>query len=160
VLAKARLLEETRTNPNERVFSTLQEHLVNALMRPMEAGVFLHEIMSDTYLQLVTVRYAVMYRNVPGALKNDRQNLRRLARLLLEIREANSTVLDFEDCILHTGYDDALLEGVFKMCALDPSSGIFGKPALAQVMSSVITFMINVLEDSYIRQGISRYAAI
>jgi hypothetical protein len=124
-------------------------------MKPMQAGVILHEIMSDTCLQLVTVRYAVMHRNVPGALKNDRQNLRRLARLILEIREANPTVLDFEDCILHTGYD-ALLEGVFKMCALDPSSGIFGKPALAQVMSSVITFMLNALGDSYIRQGISK----
>ncbi|XP_063902554.1 uncharacterized protein LOC135122286 isoform X2 [Zophobas morio] len=114
------VLKEARFKIIQKEFTanSFSQKLFLAFLEPVQVGLILHEILEDKCLKLVAERYSLMHRGSYSALKNDRQHLRRMARLILDVKDINPSILDFEDLILYGGYD-ALLEGVFNLCSLD-----------------------------------------
>ncbi|KAJ3652546.1 hypothetical protein Zmor_018501 [Zophobas morio] len=70
----------------QRIFSVSRK-LFLAFLEPVQVGPILHEILEDKCLKLVAERYSLMHRGSYSALKNDRQHLRRMARLILEVKD-------------------------------------------------------------------------
>lgn len=101
VLAEARIYEAHRRFGKAGDDNGLKDKLLNDLLDSIRQDSIGHIVRSDSCLILLAERYAYLHRNNRPALRNDRQHLRRLARLLEEMREVDPSIIDFEDCILN-----------------------------------------------------------
>lgn len=101
-------------------------------------------IKEDTCLNLLSQHYANLHKTSLIEQNNSRQNLRRLARILLKVREINPKLPSYQHILAAQNYD-ILMDAIISLWK--------DKPTVILVLNSTIKHLVEVVKKFYIKEN-------
>ncbi|KAK5648181.1 hypothetical protein RI129_003073 [Pyrocoelia pectoralis] len=127
----------------------------DTLIKDLRDGKESTVIKNDYALRLYAKKLAVGHRSSKHHSANNRQILRRCARLLIEIQKIDCTVKNFEDVLRPEKYN-LIMQSIYNMCIIkDCSNFEFGIPTIANQMNNYLKELPLLLQTEYLKQGYS-----
>ncbi|KAF5278522.1 hypothetical protein FQR65_LT15671 [Abscondita terminalis] len=130
----------------------LESYLLDTLLGELRDGEASATIKNDYALRLFAKKLAVAHKTSKHHSANNRQVLRRCARLLMEIRQIDSTIKHFEDVLQPDKYE-IVIQSIYNMCILKGANFEFGLPTIASQLNHYLKELPQLLRTEYLKQG-------